>query len=123
MDIPGTLIPITLFIVIGLIIKILSDNSVRKKLIQKGKIDENVKYLFTDTFERHVPSSLKWGIVLIGVGLAFFIGQFVPRRMSDEITLGAMFILAGVGLLIYYFLASQIVKKAKQESQVEKVTD
>jgi len=40
------LIPVFIFMPVALIIKIISDNNIRRKLIDKGMVDENVKYLF-----------------------------------------------------------------------------
>jgi len=87
------------------LVKMLSDSRLRNKLIDKGMVDENVKYLYTNQQEAAVPSSLKWGMVLIGVGAAFLIGQLVPSHVSGEVTVGSMFIFAGLGLLIYYAIA------------------
>ena len=36
--------------------------------------------------------------------MAFLIGEIVPHSMKGEITVGSMFILAGLGLLIFYFI-------------------
>ncbi len=109
------IVPVTVLVVIAVIIKILSDNKLRRLAIEKGVVNEDMKYLYFDRFEGKVPSSLKWGFVLIGIGLALFIGQLFPYDMTDEITIGGMFFLAGVGLVVYYFVASRIFKKAKEE--------
>lgn len=110
------IVPVTLFIVIAVIIKILSDNRVRRLAIEKGVVNEDIKFLYYDRFEGKVPSSLKWGFVLIGIGLAMFVGQLVPYDMTEEITIGGMFFLAGVGLVVYYFVANRIYKKAKEQA-------
>lgn len=112
------LVPVTLFIVIAVIIKMMSDNRVRRLAIEKGVVNEDMKFLYYDRFEGKVPSSLKWGFVLIGIGLALFIGQLVPYGMTEEITIGGMFFLAGVGLVVYYFVANRIYKRAKEEDRV-----
>lgn len=108
-------VPIVIVIVIAVIVKIISDNRIRRLAIEKGVVNEDMKFLYSDRFEGKVPSSLKWGFVLIGIGLALFIGQVVPYRMTDEITIGGMFLFAGTGLVVYYFVANRIYKKAKQE--------
>ncbi|HEX9970481.1 MAG TPA: DUF6249 domain-containing protein [bacterium] len=108
-------VPIVIFIVIAVIVKVLSDNRVRRLAIEKGIVNEDMKFLYSDRFEGKVPSSLKWGFVLIGIGLALFIGQMAPSSITEEITVGGMFFFAGVGLVIYYFVANRIYKKAKQE--------
>ena len=86
------------------LVKTISDNRIRRKLIESGAVGEDVKYLYAERAEASIPSSLKWGMVLIGIGLAFLIGQLVPD-FSGEITVACMFIFAGVGLLLFYFMA------------------
>lgn len=108
------LIPASIFFAIVYIVKIISDNKIRKLAIEKGVVNEDMKYLYSDRYEGKVPASLKWGFVLIGIGLAVFIGQMVPSA-TEEITVGGMFLFAGLGLVIYYFIANRIYKKAKQE--------
>jgi hypothetical protein len=102
------LIPISLFIVIAYIIKVISDNRVRNRLIEKGQLDESVKNLFNNNVKQRNLSSMKWGLVLIGIGLALFIGQLFPYDIQEEITIGGMFFLAGVGFLIYYFIVKNM---------------
>lgn len=94
------------------IVKILSDNRTRQMLIQKGQIDENIQYLYTGMVQDHVPNSVKWGLVLIGIGMAFIIGELVPHEMRGEITVGSIFLLSGLGLIFYYFLAKRWAKKS-----------
>jgi len=102
---------IVMFLVVPVIIKMLSDNKTRRKLIEKGLVDEKVKYLFMDKPKEYVSSSLKWGMVLIAVGLAVFIGQMAPKEMMEEVTIGAMFVLGGLALVIYYAIASKKIKE------------
>ncbi|HEX7402146.1 MAG TPA: DUF6249 domain-containing protein [candidate division Zixibacteria bacterium] len=112
MDKMWEMIPlIVMFLVVPVIIKMLSDNKTRRKLIEKGLVDEKVKYLFMDKPKEYVSSSLKWGMVLIAVGLAVFIGQMAPKEMMEEVTIGAMFVLGGLALVIYYAIASKKIKE------------
>ncbi len=110
----GLLVPIVLFIVIGYVIKVLSDNRVRRILIEKGEISENTKYLFADKFAYAVPSSLKWGMVLIAVGLAFVISQIFPFMDDDASLMALLFIFGGGALVAYYFVGSRMLNKKEQ---------
>ncbi len=109
------LVPVTFFLVVAYVIKILSDNKIRRLAIEKGLLNENIKYLFGGHFEGRVPTSLKWGFVLIGIGLAIFLGQMVPLRNAEEVTIGGLFFFAGIGLVVYYFVAKRIYKKATEK--------
>ncbi len=107
------LIPIAFFFACVYVIKTISDNRVRNKLIEQGKIDEDAKYLFSNIDQKGWLSALKWGLVLVGIGLAFLFGQlFGPElRMRNEITVGCIFLFPGIALLIYYFVARNIIEK------------
>ncbi|MBD3233052.1 MAG: hypothetical protein GF315_04950 [candidate division Zixibacteria bacterium] len=100
------LIPIALFIVIAYIFKVIAEHKTRNKLIEKGLVDENVKHLFLAQ-GHNILSSLKWGMVLVGVGIAFLIGHFVPEDISHEVTASSALILAGLALLIFYFIEAK----------------
>lgn len=97
-----------IFVSILLFTKYITDTHIKNKLIEKGLVDENVKYLYDNRFEGSVPSSLKWGIMLTGVGLAILIGQLVPGEFREEITMSAIFLFAGLGLIIYYFIGKKL---------------
>ena len=100
-------IPIGLFVVLAFIVKIIVENSTRKKLINKGLVDENIKYLFPDKPKSQPLSSLKWGMVCIAIGLAVFIGQIAPPDLVEEVTIGAMFVLAGLALVFIILLPAK----------------
>ena len=59
----------TVFIALAYIVRTIAENRIRHKLIDKGMVDDNVKYLYTSKLSYNVPSSLKWGMVLIAVGV------------------------------------------------------
>jgi hypothetical protein len=105
---------IVMFLVVPFIIKMLSDNKTRRKLIEKGLVDEKIKYLFMDKPKEYVSSSLKWGLVLIAVGLAVFVGQMAPKELVEEVTIGAMFVFGGLALVIYYAMASKKIKEQEK---------
>jgi hypothetical protein len=102
-----------LFIAIAVIVKIALDHRTRQKLIEKGLVDEKVKYLYRENGDTRALGTLKWALVLIGIGLAVVIGQLVPDRMMEAITAAGMFLLAGVGLLVYYAIASRVMGRNK----------
>lgn len=112
---------IAMFIIVPVIIKLLSENKTRRQLIEKGLVDEKIKYLFPDKPKDYVGSSLKWGMVLIAVGLAVFAGQMVPRDLVEEVTIGCMLVFGGLALVIYYVIASKKLNKSKEENPAMQV--
>jgi len=106
------------FLSISFVIKVISDNRIRRRLIESGKIDEQVQFLYMhpDKKESSPLSSLKWGLVLVALGLALFVGQFLPYEMEGEGTIGTMFLFSGIAFLIYYFVSK---KENSKEDNVE----
>ena len=92
-----------------LLIKIISDNRIRREIIASGKVDENLKHLFMkgEIAYGSILSSMKWGLVCFALGVAFILGQFFPYRIADEMTFGLMLIFAGIALLVYFVIAQR----------------
>jgi Na+-transporting methylmalonyl-CoA/oxaloacetate decarboxylase beta subunit len=117
MDKAWEMLPLVVFFGVGAyVVKIILENATRRKLIDKGMVDENVKYLYMDKPTSQTLSALKWGIVAIGIGVAIFIGQMVQYDLREEVTIGCMFIFGGLALVIYYPIANRVVQKHKQDN-------
>lgn len=111
--IPIVVVP-TVFLAIYHIIKTISDNNLRRKIIDKGMLDENVQHLFQkEKFGSTFPASLKWGMVLVALGTAMLIGQLAPRSLEEEATIISMFIFSGLALIAFYFLENRTTKSDK----------
>ncbi len=106
-DIEAILIVSIVFGAIVAVFKIITDYKTRKELIEKGEVNDSVKSLY-DKFSKSsgVLSDLKWGFVLVGIGLAMVSKEIFPYYISNETVLGMMFLFSGVGFLAYYFIAS-----------------
>jgi len=102
---------LVIFPTFGLMLKWYLDYRTRKHLIEKGLVDEKVKFLQFNKMEHFAPSSLKWGLVLLFVGVAIVILRVVSAYVPDEVVLGTMLIAAGLGLLVYYIVADAARKR------------
>lgn len=102
----GVLIVFIIFSAAAFVIKVVSDNRIRRRLIESGSLDEKAKYLYLRAEKREISplSSVKWGMVLIGIGLALLIGNLFPYDVNEGMTFGLMFLFAGIAFLIYYFM-------------------
>lgn len=110
------LIVSVIFSTAAFVIKVISDNRIRRRLIEAGQVDEKVKYLYFRSERRtgEPLSSVKWGLVLVAVGIALLLGQIFPYDITQMMTTGFMFLFAGIAFLIYYF-----IQKGKSEESVE----
>ena len=100
------------------IVKIVADNRTRHKILEQGIENEKIQNFFAAQFELHSLSSIKWGMVLVGIGLAAMISQFFPREFTEEAALGLIFIFAGLGFLIYYPIAERRLKQIKNKQNL-----
>ncbi len=98
-----------------LIAKFLTEYALRKRLIDKGLVDEKVKYLFADAGLTHLLSNIKWGLILVAIGAALFWKQISPYYIEDTTVFGLMFILGGIGFLVYYFVAKSHIEKRRRD--------
>lgn len=111
------LIPMTFFIIVFLIVKLVYDYKLRRLALEKGLVDQNLKFPFEDRFEGGVPGALKWGFVLVGIGLAIVIGRMFPDDMVEQVTVGCIFLFAGLGLVLYYFVANRLLAEKKEAAE------
>jgi hypothetical protein len=110
MDTEIVVVPVV-FGVIAYTVKCWLDYLLKSKLINRGMVDEKVKFLNFNSYEKYAPTSLKWGLVFVLVGLSLLVIQAFPGYVETEFIFGVMLVAAGAGLLIYYFVASSLRKK------------
>ncbi len=102
-------VPIAIFGSFAYVFRAWLDYKTRKLLVEKGLVDEKVKFLYSQTADAQIPSSLKWGMVLIAIGLAIFVSQQVAYN-QEEYAIAFMALFGGMAMLVYHFLAMRWVK-------------
>ena len=103
-------IPISMFAALAIILWVYftNRNKERLALIEKGA-DAN---LFKTKGNR--LSSLKWGMLLIGVGIGILFGNILETSagMDEEVSYFSMiFLFGGAALISYYVIAGKLEKK------------
>jgi hypothetical protein len=102
-----------LFIVaaaVVLVIYLVTRHRERVMIVEKGLDAEAIAALRTSKFrEFHPLSSLKWGMILVGVGLAVFIGTWLNHMygIDDSVMFAFMLVFGGAALVIFYFVAKR----------------
>jgi uncharacterized membrane protein HdeD (DUF308 family) len=86
------------------IVREVSQSRLRNRIVDKGLTGVNVQNLFQGWNGGTRHASLKWGILMLGVGLVLLMSQIVSVEVSDEAIFGAMFVTAGACLLVFYFV-------------------
>ena len=116
MDTEIFVVAIVFFSVI-MIIKLATDYFTRKRLIDTGLVDEKVKFLFKGYGKSHTLNNIKWGMILIAIGIPFLWHEMAPYRVSGESVFGMALVLAGVATLVYYFIAKSHLESADDNNQ------
>lgn len=101
------MIPMVLFVCVVLAIKIIMDGRVRTKLAQSGASEDLVRAMLAADEQNRKVSSLKWGLVLILVGVAFGLIDFMNLGPNDPATFGIVIFAAGAGMLGFHNLVNR----------------
>ena len=105
------LIPISFFAMVFGIVYLLVRRKERVALIEKG-VDASI---FGSS--KNQPSSLKWGLLFVGIGAGILLGKVlaVYTTLEEEPAIFSMICLfGGIGLIIYHLIANRFEKPARQ---------
>jgi hypothetical protein len=82
----------------------------RMTIVERGLKPEDMKALYErGSFQLSFGSSLKWGIVLVGIGLAVLVGMWLRQAYDVEggVFPGLIALFGGLGLVVYYMIAGK----------------
>jgi hypothetical protein len=101
-DIAPVLVLGVIFWGIVAILREVSLNKLRHRIVDKGMDPEDAKALFQGAAAAPHWGALKWGMVLTGIGLVLLIGQLIPGDVPDEAVVGGMLLASGIALLAFH---------------------
>jgi hypothetical protein len=105
MDIPGTLVPISLFAAIALSIKWILESRVRSKMLQAGVTGELQVQWIEEELNQRRQSALRWGIVLTLLAAGFGIIQAAGWQDLNPGVVAILVACTGIGNLAYYAIS------------------
>ncbi|NQV01293.1 MAG: hypothetical protein HQ542_01500 [Bacteroidia bacterium] len=102
------LMPIAFFATVALIVYLILRRKERATLIEKGQS--------ATIFEtrKNVPHALKWGMLLIGLGVGILIGRILTLYTAmgeEEAFFSMVFLCGGISLVLYHFITKSMEKK------------
>lgn len=103
-DLAPMIMLISFFISIAVVIIALSNNRLKKKMIELGHVDEDAIKLVGQSFKFKF-NALKWGLILFFGGLGLVVISFLPYDFQRDTPLpfGVELMFIAAGFLIYYF--------------------
>lgn len=88
-------------------VKAMTDYILKKKMIEKGFVNDDTQAIFKEHSSEGKYSSLKWGLIILFAGIALILMEYIPASPESPLPYGLFAVAVSLGFLIYYF----IVKK------------
>ena len=86
------LMPLTILGTIGatlvLFTRTISDYILKKKMIEKGYVNEDTQAIFKRNTDENKYSSLKWGLIILFAGISLVILEYIPHDTESPLPYG-----------------------------------
>ena len=104
----GFLVPVAFFAMIVWIVKIISDNKIRKRALENGNLKESMKYLWEKSYANKPLQNIKWAIIFGGSGIVILLAHIFC--IVEAIALGLVALVIAIALIVYYFMEKNCCK-------------
>ncbi len=101
-DILAILIPFFLAVCLVVIVRIVSEARLRRRLAETHATDDLVRALTDADHDMRRQSSLKWGLVLVLMGVSLGVLDVLDLSVDDPAAFGLIMAAAGLGMLVYH---------------------
>lgn len=91
--------------------KAMTDYILKKKMIDKGYVNEDAQAIFKRHADENKFSALKWGLIILFGGLALILLEFIPTSPESPLPYGLLAFSISLGFLIYYFIIKKDLKQ------------
>lgn len=89
----------------------ISDYILKKKMIEKGYVNEDTQAIFKRNTDENRYSSLKWGLIILFAGLSLVLMDFIDYDTKSPLPYGLFAVFVSLGFLIYYFIVKRELHK------------
>ena len=114
--VPISIVGITFLSIVAIVASVvLTRHRERSMMIQKGLSPEEIKAIYAGESAPANPlRPLKWGLVLIGVGIAIILGLWLEAAYDVDggIYPALIALFGGMGLVVYHLITRKQVVKA-----------
>lgn len=109
------LMPLTILGTIGvamvLFTRTITDYILKKKMIDKGFVNDDTQAIFKRHTEENKYSSLKWGLIILFAGLSLVVMEYIQYDSRSPLPYGLFAVFVSLGFLIYYFMIKKELNK------------
>jgi len=94
-----------------LFVKTYTDYILKRKMIEKGFVNDDTQAIFKQHSTDNRYGSLKWGLIIFFAGLSLIIMEYVPVGPESPMPYGLFAMSVSIGFLLYYYLLKRDLKK------------
>lgn len=89
----------------------LTDYILKKRMIDKGYVNDDAQAIFKKHTEENKYASLKWGLIVFFAGLSLIIMEYIDFDRRSSLPYGLFAVAVSLGFLIYYFIVKKELNK------------
>jgi hypothetical protein len=102
------LLPVALFGSFGATLyyftKVLTDYILKKKMIEKGYVNEESQSVFKEYKAENRYSALKWGLIIFSAGIALIIIDSLNVDADSTLPYGIFAVCVSLGFMVYFYI-------------------
>ena len=84
--------------------KVMTDYILKKKMIEKGFVNDETQAIFKQHTVSNKYASLKWGLITFFAGLSLILMEYIPTHPQSPLPYGLFAVSVSLGFLVYYFI-------------------
>jgi hypothetical protein len=90
--------------------KVLTDYILKKKMIEKGFVNEETQAVFKTYKQQNKYASLKWGLLFFTGGISLIMMDVLNVSPDSPLPYGMFTVALSLGFLVYYFLVKKEIQ-------------
>jgi hypothetical protein len=91
--------------------KIITDYILKKRMIEKGFVNEDTQAIFKTHQSSSRFSALKWGLLALFGGVGLILIEYLNVDLDSTLPYGILSVSLSAGFLVYYYLVKQHLDK------------
>jgi ABC-type maltose transport system permease subunit len=98
---------------VGIVVftRTLTDYILKKRMIDKGYVNDDAQAIFKRHSDENKYASLKWGLIVFFAGLSLILMEFIDFDRHSSLPYGLFAVSVSLGFLIYYFMIKKELNK------------
>jgi len=89
---------------------VMTNYILKKKMIEKGYVNDDTQAIFKTNTAENKYSSLKWGLLVLFAGIGLILMEYIPVSPDSPLPYGLFAVSVSFGFLVYYFMVQKDLK-------------